>query len=145
MDKAEKNYLIEKIPEEDDIQAFTSGTKGVKRTRESKDFGFSRSTIFSLVRLRLKTRSQEKEVLLSRITEIGRILVVVILKSLGNCKQRYWSLHHRSSQKRILVSSPTTKRMCVEKTWRIWVMAFQGQRCGHLIILLASHPLGCVP
>ena len=73
MDKAEKNYLIEKIPEEDDIQAFTSGTKGVKRTRESKDFGFSRSTIFSLVRLRLKTRSQDKEVLLPKIVEIGRV------------------------------------------------------------------------
>ena len=73
MDKVEKTDLTEKIPKEDDIQAFASGTEGIKWTRESKDFSISRSTIFSSVRLCLKTRSQDKEVLLPKIVEIGRV------------------------------------------------------------------------
>ena len=88
MDKAEKNDLIEKIPEKDSIQAFAFGTEGVRWTRESKDFNLSRSTISLSVRLHLKTRSQDNKVLLSKMVEIRQVLVVVILKSLGNCNQR---------------------------------------------------------
>ena len=85
MDKVEKIYLTKKIPK-NDIQAFAFGTKRVKWIRESKDFSFSRSIISLSVRWHLKTRSQYNEVLLPIIVEIRRVLVVVILKGLGNCK-----------------------------------------------------------
>ena len=96
MDKVEKIYLTKKIPK-NDIQAFTFRTKRVKWIRESKDFSFSRSIVSLSVGWHLKTRSQYNEVLLPIIVEIRWVLVVVILKGLGNCKQKGWSFHHRSS------------------------------------------------
>ena len=46
--------------------------------------------------------------------------------------------------KTIFSSSPTTKQICGEKSWKTCTMAFLGHWCNHLTKMLASHPLGCV-
>ena len=75
MDKAGKNEFTEKALEEDETQAFASGTEGDKLTLEIRDNSLSRSTNSAPDRLRRKVKSQDKEVLLPRISEIGRFLL----------------------------------------------------------------------
>ena len=86
MDKAEKNEFIEKAPEDDRTQIFAYRIEGDKWTLESRNNSLSRSTNSTSNRLQWKVKSQDKEMLLPRIVEIRRFLVVVTLKSLGNCK-----------------------------------------------------------
>ena len=96
---AKRNFFTKNTPKEDDTQVFTFGTKEVKCTWESKDISLSRSSISTSVRFQRKIRSQDREVSLPNMAEMERFLVVVTLESLGNCKHKSWSPHHKSFQK----------------------------------------------
>ena len=140
-DKTKKKNLTINNPKEDKDHALAFETDGVK-AREN--MGFSSSSISKSERLRRKLKFQEKGKVNPRIKEMGRFLTMTILNSLRNWEPKGWSSHHKSSHKRILSSSPTTNRVYLIKSWKTCAIAFQGQWCDHLTIVLASHPLVCV-
>ena len=134
-----------KNPEGDKDQDLISGTKG-DMCRRSRDY--IRPSKFSISvseRFRQKLKFQENGWVDPRIEEIRVFLSVTTLSSLGYWIPKGWSPHHKSSQNRILSSSPTTNRVNLENSWKTCAMAFQGQRCDHLTILLTSQPLECDP
>ena len=105
----------------------------------------SKSSISRSDRLRRKLKFHEKGRVDPRIKEIWIFLSVTTLNSLGYWEPKGWSPHHKSSQNQILSPSPTTNRVNLENSWKTCAIAFQGQRCDHLTIVLASHPLECNP
>ena len=86
-----------------------------------------------------------KESVITKDNLNGEALTIPTLKSLGNCEHKKLIPPSQIFPKMNYGPITTTKRVIVEKTWKISTMAFQGQRCDHLAILLASHLLGCVP
>ena len=88
LDKVMKKDFIENTLEEEGTQTFASGVNGDKCTWKSEVISLSRSSISKSIRLRWKIRSQDKEVSLPKMTEMDRFLVVVTLKSFGNCEHK---------------------------------------------------------
>ena len=134
-----------KSPEGDKDQDLIFGTEGEKCRRSRDRMRPSKSSMSESERFRRKLKFQENERVEPRIEEIGVFLSVTTLSILGYWTPKGWSPHHKSSQNRIFSPSPTTNRLNLENSWETCAMAFQGQRCDHLIIVLASQPLECDP
>ena len=103
--RLEKNLTINN-PKEDKDQDLASKTDGDKRKQSSEHMRLSKSSISESERLRRKLKFQEKGRANPRIEDMG----------IGYWKLKGRSPHHKSSQKRILFSSPTTNRVYSEKS-----------------------------
>ena len=134
-----------KNPEENKDQDLLYETEGDKCRRSSDCMRPLKSSIPESKMLQRKLKLQEKGRVEPRIEEIRIFLSVTTLNSLGYWTPKGWSPHHKSSQNRILSPSLIINRVNLENSWETYAIAFQGQRCNHLIIVLASQPLECDP
>ena len=123
-EKAIKKDLIVNNPEEDKDHDLASEAK-VDICIQSRDcMRRSRFSISESERLRRKLKFHEKGWSEPRIEDIGILLFVTTLNSLGYWTLKIWSPHHKSSQKRILSPSPTTNLVYLEKSRKTCAIAF---------------------
>ena len=143
-DKAVKKDLTVNNPEDNKDQDLASEAKVDKFIQSRECMRRSRSSISESVRLWRKLKFHEKGRVELRIEDIRIFLSITTWYSLGYWSLKIWSPHHKSSQKRILSPSPTINRVYLEKSWKTYAMAFQGQWCDHLTTVLTSQPFECV-